>query len=387
MAARFSTRQVATQLTSSQLLPAIRYSVSLHTAVSCLDPSDTSLNSSDDAAQQKPAASAEVHQPGVVRTAEQQQAAYSGAGRAARHESGQQRQFQDDQDPGSGPQRTSWYQPRGQSGGLQRDPLSQRQGSGSLRGTPSKSGPNQGPRPAFIDRSNSNQGPRPAFIDRSSLNQGPRPAFIDRSGSSNQTAMADQRQRPARQARQAPPTAMADQRQRPARQARQAPPRQQGRPIPGNAVMDEPAEPDDPIQAYNDTRSKRARSQLAARRVTPGPARTEWGAPGANLRGGGPAKGTHLTTPPIDDDEDDDANTQRDEGLGFVSEDFLERIQNNPRGVPASWRELVQDPEVTWQLFCTSACWHRYLSTCLVIRNITELHSSVASRFCYHLQH
>ena len=140
---------------------------------------------------------------------------------------------------------------------------------------------------------------------------------------------------------------MADQRQR---SARQAPPRQQGRPIPGNAPLDEP-DPDDPNQqAYNDTKSKRARSQLAARRVTPGPARTERAAPGANLRGGGPAKGIHLTAPPygFDVDTANGVDAVEDES---VSEDYLERIEHNPRGVPASWREEIQDPEVTCQNF------------------------------------
>lgn len=203
-----------------------------------------------------------------------------------------------------------------------------------------------GPRPAFIDRS----GPRPAFIDRSKPDQGSRPAFIDRSGAAQRNDMPDQRRRSAWQTN------------------RQGPQSQQGRPAAGNLRMPLPdvPDPDDPDQQAFDESSRRTRARKA---TPPSSFRTERSAPGN--RASAPARGTQGSIPAaFDDDMDSEFDGEQQEG---VSENFLERMQYNPRGVPASWKDTIQDIEVTHRapaliLACNTcsaafSVWHAHRSS------------------------
>ena len=389
MAARFLSRRVATHVSSSQLIPAAGCSFSLHTVVACLDTPASASDSRHPAAVSKPTAKSDTPrnlETDPARSFDEQEAARNqtqaslpsngpARGRAppgseGNRDFGRQRQFAGDRGPPFAPQRN--YQPRGQFGDTQREfpqrdsqprgqfnenrrdfdrpsnnsqrnwrapsdrpdsqhqrpnPALRRQGGGAFRASPTRPDSEPSTRPVFIDRSNTNSGPRPAFVARSSPNQAPRPAFVDRSQLVNRDSSPNRRQQPAWQARRAPPP-------------------QQGRPVPSSAPMDE-EDPDDPQSMARPARGKRYRSQMEARgRASPSSARTERSAPGADLRGGGPAKGPRDISPAVAFDADMafQDSEQMDEG---ASENFLERMQHNPQGVPASWKDEIQDIEVT----------------------------------------
>lgn len=358
MAARCLTRHVANHVTMSHLMSAVGCNVQLHTASTCLDspefqkrnaPGGSNIGALKTAT---PAATQHYHNGGTGGEVPQAEV----LGRDLRHglparartpmasaqgqQAQQQRRSLSDDAPRTGTQRE--HQSRGdfadRRGSRDRaargaqdwrptsnllDVQSQRpsttQGSSNFRGQPKVTGPAAGSRPAFIDRS----GPRPAFVDRSQPGRGPRPAFIDRSGAAHRKDMPDQRQRSAWQTHQ---------------QGSQS---QQGRPAPSNMRMPLPDVPDDDDseqQAFDEpTRRTRARKAAPSSSF-----RTERTAPGS--RAGGPARGAQANIPAaFDDDMDSELDREQQEG---VSENFLERMQYNSRGVPASWKDTIQDAEV-----------------------------------------
>ena len=362
--ARFLTRQIANHVTMSHAMPAVGCTMQIHTVPVYLDmPGSQVRNAPSDIGDQEPAAPAESqhHQSEIIKGKLPQASAgetsgrygwpergHTPAGRGRVQQLDQQRQVTTDQHPGRGTPREQQsrseandlkvshsepFHPRARSQRWQppsnrSDMQSQRsgaaQGNSNFRGQPDMTGPASGPRPAFVDRS----GSRPAFVDRSKPDQGSRPAFIDRSGAANRNDMPNQRPR-----------------QQDWQTNRPGPQSQQGRPAPGNSRMplqDAAPDPDDPDQqAFSESR-RRGR----VRKVTPSSSRTERAAPGNSLRGGGPAKGTQFFNPAalVDDIEAaSGANDQED----AVAENFLERQQYNPRGVPASWKDEIQDIEVS----------------------------------------
>ena len=370
MTTRCLTRQVANHVTLPHLLSAVSCNVRLHTAPTYLDlperQSTTAPGNSNAATQQAATPAASQHNQSGNTEGKVLQVPRSEHGSGLQGRAGtltgsaqglqahQQRRSPTDQGPGTGTPRQ--HQSRGDftdrrgshdraAGGAQDwrpssnrlDVQSQRastpQGS-NFRGQPNMTGqasgsrpafidrskPGQGPRPAFIDRS---QGTRPAFIDRSKPDQASRPAFIDRSGAAHRHNMPDQRQRPAWQTN------------------RQGPHSQQGRPAPGNMQMPLPEVPDadDPDQQAFQDSNRKTRTRRA---TTSSSFRTERAAPGS--RAGGPTRGAQANIPAaFDDDLDSEYDGEQQEG---VSENFLERMEYTPRGVPASWKDHIQDDEV-----------------------------------------
>ena len=363
MAARFLTRQVANHVTMSHLMPAVGFNVQLHTAAAQLDSPDSQISTAPNKVGDQQAATpaesqhnqskGELPQAAAAETSRRYnwpERGHTPAGSGRVQRAAQQREVNP---PGRGTPRD--YQLHSESNdrqashgrtrmsaqgsqaysnrlGVQPQRSSAPQSSSNFGGQPDMSGPASGLRPAFVDRSGSrsafidrskpDQGPRPAFIDRSKPDQAPRPAFIDRSGAANRNDMADQRHRQPHRA---------------------GPHSQQGRPAPGNARMPMPdvPDPDDPDQHAFDESRRRSRT----RKATPSSFRTERGAPGSNLRGGGPAKGSQGINPAVLDDDADSLLGYTDE-KDAVSENFLERMQYNPRGVPASWKDEIQDMQV-----------------------------------------
>ena len=378
MAARFLTRQIANHATMSHAMPALSCTMQLHTVPVYLGlPGSQVRDAPDDIGDQAVATPAESQhiESGITKGKLSQAAAaetntrygwpkrsYTPAGSGRGQQADQHRQVTTDQHPDRGTSREQ--QPRsevndtqvsqgrpfpsrarsqgGQPPSNRSDVQSQRsgapQGSSNFGGQPDRTGPASGPRPAFIDRSGSrpaftdrskpDQGPRPAFIDRSKPDQGSRPAFIDRSGAANRNDMPGQRPR-----------------QQDWRANRPGPQSQQGRPAPGSARMPLPHAAPDPDdldqQAYNESR-RRAR----VRKVTPSPSRTERAAPGSSLRGGGPAKGNQFNFNPAALGDDIEPASGPNDQEDAVPQDFLERQRYNPRGVPASWKDEIQDIEV-----------------------------------------
>ena len=373
MATRVFTRQVANHL-STHLIPAVGSTTQLHTVPACLD--SLVRNAPHDANELHAAAPAESQhkQSRVVAQGKLPQAVHETnamygwprpgatlAGSLHGQQSSQQRQVTTDQHTGRGTSREQqprrgdtdmqgrhagssarfqrWQPPSNRSDMQSQGPGAQQRGSNNFRGQPDR-----GPRPAFVDRSGAadgfrgqpDRGLRPAFIDRSGSadsfrgqpDTGLRPAFIDRSGAGDGNRMPNQR--PRQQAWQA---------NRPGPQSRQ------NRPAPGNARMPLPEaapDPDDPDQqAYSESR-RRSR----VRKATPSSTRTERPAPGSNLRGGGPAKGSQFLNPAVLGDDIESASSPNDQE-DTVAENFLERQQFNPRGVPASWKDLIQDVEAS----------------------------------------
>ena len=110
-------------------------------------------------------------------------------------------------------------------------------------------------------------------------------------------------------------------------------------------------DPDDP--QHNDREPRRKVKSNSGRRVSPSPIRTEREAPGVNIRGGGPAKGPQMRRAsalgvPDELDADDlgeDQSEEEEEGAA-VPENMLTRLQYNNKGVPASWKDEIQDVEV-----------------------------------------
>ena len=416
MATRFLTRQIANHVTISHAMPAVGCTMHLHTVPAYLDmPGSQVRHAPGDIGDQESAAPAESqhHQSGIIKGKLPQAAAHGCYGwperghtpvdRERGQQIDQQRRMTTDQHPGRGipreqqprsevndmqvshgesfhPRaRSQRWQPHSNRSDVQSQRSSASQGNSNFRGQPDLTGPASGPRsafidrsgsrPAFIDRSKPDRGPRPAFIDRSRSDQGPRPAFIDRSGAANKIDMPGQRPR-----------------QQDWQTNRPGPYSQQGRPTPGNARMplqDAAPDPDDPDQqAYSESR-RRAR----VRKVTPSSSRTERAAPGNSLRGGGPAKGTQFFNPAALGDDIEAASGPNDQE-DAVAENFLERQQYNPRGVPASWKDEIQDIEVSHHEFslqntcsvtlscgapssskanhawCTLFTWHGTLHSC-----------------------
>ncbi|DBB04574.1 hypothetical protein WJX77_008948 [Trebouxia sp. C0004] len=136
-----------------------------------------------------------------------------------------------------------------------------------------------------------------------------------------------------------------------ARQGQRLPrqPRQSGPPM-GPPGSSNDFDPDDPHQ--NDREPRRRLKSSSGRRVSPSPTRTEREPPGVNIRGAGPAKGPQMrrssalgTPDELDpDDLDHDESEEEEEGAG-VPEDMLTRLQHNIQGVPASWKDEIQDVE------------------------------------------
>ena len=373
MAARILTRQI-TNHAMTHAMPALGCTMQLHTVPVYLDlPGSQVRDAPGDVGDQEFATPAEsqYNQSGITKGKLPQAAAaetnarygwserkHTPAGSGRGQQADQQRQVTTDQHPGRGTSReqqprsevndtqVSQGQPfrsRARSQGWQppsnrSDVQSQRsgapEGSSNLRGQPDMTGSASGPRPALIDRS----GSRPAFIDRSKPDQGLRPAFIDRS-------KPDQGSRPAFIDRRAAANTGQSPRQQDWRTNRSGPQSQQGRPAPGNArtpLPDAAPDPDDPDQqAYSESRRR-----AHVRKVTPSPSRTERAAPGSSLRGGGPAKGNQFNFNPAALGDDIEPASGANEQEDIVSENFLERQQYNPRGVPASWKEEIQDIEV-----------------------------------------
>ena len=372
MAARFLTRPIASHLAISHAMPAVGWTMYSYAVPAYLDMPGSHVQNGEIGDQETatppvsqheqsretkgklpPAAAAEIHARfGWAESGH----TLAGSGRG--QQAYQQRQMTTDQHPGRGTSREQ--QPRSEVNDMQdsrggqfrpkarsqrwqppsdrSDMQSQRsgapQGRSNFRGHPDMTGPAPGTRPAFVDRS----GSRPAFIDRSKPDQGPRPAFIDRSGAADRNDMPGQRSRQQDWQTSQP------------RSNRPGPQFQQGRPAPGNARMplqDAAPDPDDPDQqAYSESRRR-----THVRRATPSSSRTERAAPGSSLRGGGPAKGTQFFNPAALGD-DIESSFGPDDQQDAVSENFLERQQYNPRGVPASWKDEIQDIEVSHHGAC-----------------------------------
>ncbi len=110
-------------------------------------------------------------------------------------------------------------------------------------------------------------------------------------------------------------------------------------------------DPDDP--QHNDREPRRRLKSNSGRRVSPSPTRTEREPPGVNIKGGGPAKGPQMrrasalgVPDELDaDDLGDDQSEEEEEGAA-VPENMLTRLQYNNKGVPASWKDEIQDVEV-----------------------------------------
>ncbi len=110
-------------------------------------------------------------------------------------------------------------------------------------------------------------------------------------------------------------------------------------------------DPDDP--QHNDREPRRRLKSNPGRRVSPSPTQTEREPSGANVRGGGPAKGPQMrrasalgVPDELDaDDLGDDQSEEEEEGAA-VPENMLTRLQYNNKGVPASWKDEIQDVEV-----------------------------------------
>ena len=108
-------------------------------------------------------------------------------------------------------------------------------------------------------------------------------------------------------------------------------------------------DPDDP---YQNDRAPRRRS--SGRRNSPSPTRIEREPPGVNIRGSGPAKGPQRRRAPAlgvpneldPDDVDHDQSEEEEEGAA-VPENMLTRLHYNNKGVPASWKDEIQDVEVS----------------------------------------
>ena len=380
MAARFLARQIASYAAMSPEMPAVGCIVHLHTVPAYFDLPGSDVRN-DDIGDRNTATPAKPqhNQSGITKGTLPQAAAAETNARYGWPERGhtpadsgrgqqadQQRQVTTDQHRGrstsreqqprsevsdtqvshDGPFRSRATSQRWQHPSNRSDMQSHRsgapQGSSNFRGQPDMTSPASGPRPAFIDRSGSrpafidrskpDQGPRPAFSDRSKPDQGSRSAFVDRRGASNRNDMPGQRSR------------QQDWQTNQPRPNRPAPESQQGRPAPGNARMplqDAAPDPDDPDQqAYSESRRRNR-----VRKVSPSPSRIERAAPGSSLRGGGPAKGTQFFNVAALGDDIEPASGPNDEE-DAVSENFLERQQYNPRGVPASWKDEIRDVEV-----------------------------------------
>ncbi len=116
--------------------------------------------------------------------------------------------------------------------------------------------------------------------------------------------------------------------------------------------MDTP-DPDDPDQSHKAFDARRRTRSQSERRITPSPARTERGRPGASIRGGGPAKSPQMQGKafgmPVPVDAEDMADGPEDED-GQVSENMLTRLRHSAKGVPASWKDEIQDVEVGLEL-------------------------------------
>lgn len=406
MATRVLARQVANNL-HPHLIPAVGSTTQLHTIPVCFD--SLVRHAPHDAGNQQTATPAESqHNQSRVTHGKLPQAvahetkAMRGsptpgqtlAGSLQGQQSEQQRQVTTDQHPGRGTSREQqqqrrgdtdmqgrqagpsarsqrWQPPANRSDMQSQGPGAAQRGSSNFRGQPDK-----GPRPAFIDRSGAadsfnrqpDRGPRPSFIDRSGAadsfrgqpDTGLRPAFIDRSGAADGNRMPNQRAR--QQAWQA---------------NRPGPQSQQNRPAPGNARMPLPEaapDPDDPDQqAYSESR-RRSR----VRKVTPSSTRTERPAPGSNLRGGGPAKGSQFFNPAMLGDDIESVSGPNDQEEDTVAENFLERQQYNPRGVPASWKDFIQDIEAS-----------HHASPCIQLANHLQGHVLLlaAIRLTVHREH
>ena len=110
-------------------------------------------------------------------------------------------------------------------------------------------------------------------------------------------------------------------------------------------------DPDDPQQ--NDREPRRRLKSNSGRRVSPSPTRTERESPGVNIRGGGPAKGPQMrrasalgVPDELDPDYLDHDQSEEEEEGAAVPENMLTRLQHNIQGVPASWKDEIQDIEV-----------------------------------------
>ncbi|KAL0033179.1 hypothetical protein WJX79_008129 [Trebouxia sp. C0005] len=135
--------------------------------------------------------------------------------------------------------------------------------------------------------------------------------------------------------------------QRPSRQPWQSGLPQLGMGPPGSS---NDFDPDDPHQ--NDREPRRRLKSNSGRRVSPSPTRTERGPPGANIRGGGPAKGPQMrlasalgVPDELDPDDLDHDQSEEEEERAAVPENMLTRLQHNIQGVPASWKDEIQDVE------------------------------------------
>lgn len=389
---RVLTRQVANHL-STHLIPAVGSTTQLHTVSAGLD--SLVRNAPHDADNQHTATPAES-QHNQSRTAQcklppavahETNAIYGWprpghtlAGSSHGHQSDQQRQVTTDQHPGRGTSREQ--QPRRgdtdtQGRHVGSNARSQRRQPPSNRSDMQSQGPGAPQRGSSNFRGQPDRGSRPAFIDRSGTadgfrgqpDRGLRPAFIDRSGAADGNRMPNQR--PRQQTWQA---------------NRPGPQSQQSRPAPGNARMPLPEaapDPDDPDQqAYSESR-RRSR----VRKATPSSTRTERPAPGSNLRGGGPAKGSQFFNPAVLGDDIESASGPNDQE-DTVAENFLERQQYNPRGVPASWKDFIQDVEASHHnLPCIQLAVHqqdRVLLQAAIGLAVHDKHCRTGTAECIH---
>ena len=145
--------------------------------------------------------------------------------------------------------------------------------------------------------------------------------------------------------------------QRPPRQSWQQTPTQQARGPSTHGSGFQPrgqdaSDPDDLNQSGKEAR-RRLKSQTG-RKPSPSPTRAERGAPGVSTRAGASAKGAQLQNrlaygmPVTLDSEDSHLVDQTEEDSeGRVPENMLARLQHNAQGVPASWKNEIQDAEVS----------------------------------------
>lgn len=113
-----------------------------------------------------------------------------------------------------------------------------------------------------------------------------------------------------------------------------------GRQVPAQANMD----PEDVEEQGNPPRRRKA---AFGKRITPSSSQSEQPALPPKMRG----TASRAQGPPVSLQDDEEAATrmQQDGELDIVPESYLERSQNNVRGVPASWRDELEDEEV-WAL-------------------------------------